>query len=955
MAPAAKATIPELMAEARAAQAAGDPDRAGRLYRQVVQQRPDHAGAWLARIELALTQGQARRALRQCAAALELCPGHRIAIETRRARALEARGDRAAALALLQALAAEAPDDLPAVAVLAGVLHRSGDLAGAETAYGEVLRLKPDHPGAWLARSEIALAQGAPDRALERIGAALPLCPDQALPLKIKQVRALDALGRAEEALALARPLLEQAPGNLQLALIEARLRLRSGDPAGAEASYAALLGRWPDHLGAWLARCDLARSAGDPDRALALAAEGLRHLPGDPALTARQAALLLHMEQPEAAAGVLTEALARTPDEPRLQLELARARMQAGQTDAAEALFDACLQRDPDNDAARLGLAEAQAARGAPAAGLATLEARATHSPALGLKCAELMAQAGQGDRAGLLDRLAGEAPGMTEPELLRLFKLGEQSDHSAALVAVVQEIGRRQAISPLIARFLLSRARVVLPPEATARVQAALDTRLPGSGRPEFRAFATALLAGPEAALAGARADLPPRRDTQGAALLGERLLDAGRRQLGFRYLRACVRRWPGAPRLRRQFLRAAIETGRLEAGHAWLDGLEARFPGLDLGLDRMHLTVQESRLEETRDMAEARTAAGLRSLPPRQFLDVTLALGDVGRSAELVREVQSEPGAGRQSAAHFSTTLQGAQFNELRLYRAAEAHALAAGEDPEAVQVRLAQDFFFPAAQIVARHATRLGPRAGAAPGTVPRNIFQYWNTTRVPDEVATLMQSWQAAEGFEHHLYDRARGLAFLREQFGPRHARAFQLANSPAEECDFLRLCLLYKHGGLYADADDLLTGDAAALLAAGPGLIVTRELWGALANNVIVAPAGHPLLLWALRAAGRSLLARENDGTWFKTGPGLMTRAVASWLAQETPEAAEQGLTILTQAQLAAFVQPHVRLSYKTSGTYWNARDRHAPAPLVAALSGLGEGPGEGLGEGPAA
>ncbi|WP_323769539.1 hypothetical protein [Antarctobacter sp.] len=100
---------------------------------------------------------------------------------------------------------------------------------------------------------------------------------------------------------------------------------------------------------------------------------------------------------------------------------------------------------------------------------------------------------------------------------------------------------------------------------------------------------------------------------------------------------------------------------------------------------------------------------------------------------------------------------------------------------------------------------------------------------------------------------------------------------------------------------------------------------------------MICAPFGHPAPLWAVR----SLLARENDGTWLKTGPGLMTRAVAVWPDQEPSAEAAQGLTILTQAQLAAHVQPNVRFSYKTSGRYWSARDRYAPQPLVAALGGL--------------
>lgn len=892
------------------------------------------------RIELALGQGRADQALELCDKALPLCPNHRVALLTKRARALDAGGDRDAALALLSDLRADAPEDLPVAAVTAGVLHRAGALAQAEAAYGDVLALRRDHAGAWLALVEIALARGAPERALALADEAEPLCPAQAAPLQIKRVRALDAMGQTAAALALTETLRATLPENAQLALIEARIRRMSGDLGAADAAYRAVLRQHPDHAGAWLGRIDVAQTEGDPDRALTLVDAGLTQQPDDAALIARRAGLMVYMGQPEAAIAALRVALKQAPEEMRLRLELARAQLRVGLAEEARALFADCLDEAPMQDAARLGLAEAHEALGEPEAGLAALSGHEARSAAIGLRAAELQLQVGRrGALRALLDDLVSAAPAMTEPELLRLFKLGEQGDHVGAALAVVGSITARERISPLIAQFLASRARVIVPQDEAARVTAALEQRLALSRRAEFRAFTAALFVGPEEALARARADLASPRDTQGTALVAERLLDAGRAALAFRYLRFCVGRWPNAPHLRRQFLRACIQTGRLEAGHAWLDHLTGRFPDLDLGFDRMQLMTQEGRLEQTRDMAEARAAAGLKTLSPRQFLDLALALGDVEKSAQLAAQVQHEPGAGRQNAAHFSTTLHGAQFNELRLYTAARDHALAAGTPMAEAEAQLARDFFHPAKRIVAGHAPRLGPRSGTV--TVPQVVFQYWNTPKVPDEVARVMQSWQDAPGFEHRLFDRSAALGFLRDQFGPRHARAFQLANSAAEECDFLRLCLLYRHGGVYADADDMLTGDLGQLIAEGPGLIVTAEPWGALANNVICTPAGHPALLWALQAAGRSLLARENDGTWFKTGPGLMTRAVANWLGQATPAQAEAGLTILTQAQLAAHVQPHVRLSYKTSGQYWNARDRHAPQPLVAALRAL--------------
>ncbi|MBV6634423.1 MAG: tetratricopeptide repeat protein, partial [Mameliella sp.] len=341
--PAGTVTIPGLMAEAQAAQKAGEAARAARLYEQVLERRPDHAGAWLARIEIALGRGKARRARKLCEAALANCPGHRVAIGTKRARALEAGGARPEALALLEALSEEAADDVPLAATLAGMRHRAGNLDGAFDMYGRVLDLRPDHPGAWLARIEIALARGQAARALELIEAALPLLPGQARALEIKRVRALDAEGRLSEALDRLAPLRAGAPGDLPLALIEAGLMRRTGDLAGAETAYAWVLERDPGQAGAWLGRIDIAQTAGDPDRARALAEAGVRACPDHLALIARRAGLLVHMGQSGAAIAALESALETRPGELRLMLELARAELAAGHAAAAEVRYAAC------------------------------------------------------------------------------------------------------------------------------------------------------------------------------------------------------------------------------------------------------------------------------------------------------------------------------------------------------------------------------------------------------------------------------------------------------------------------------------------------------------------------------------------------------------------------------------------------------------------------------------
>jgi hypothetical protein len=65
------------------------------------------------------------------------------------------------------------------------------------------------------------------------------------------------------------------------------------------------------------------------------------------------------------------------------------------------------------------------------------------------------------------------------------------------------------------------------------------------------------------------------------------------------------------------------------------------------------------------------------------------------------------------------------------------------------------------------------------------------------------------------------------------------------------------------------------------------------------------------------------LLRRDNDSVWLKTGPGLLTRAVSSWMLRQPP-GAPGDTTILRQVDLYKVVKPHVPLPYKKTGRYWN-------------------------------
>ena len=203
-------------------------------------------------------------------------------------------------------------------------------------------------------------------------------------------------------------------------------------------------------------------------------------------------------------------------------------------------------------------------------------------------------------------------------------------------------------------------------------------------------------------------------------------------------------------------------------------------------------------------------------------------------------------------------------------------------------------------------------------------LPRQVMQYWDKPEPPQEVVGLISSWKDTPGIAHHQFNRQLALEWLGIKLGPDWQHAFRAARSPAEESDFFRLTWLMLEGGLYVDCDDRLIGDLTEVFQRYKGLTVIVEGVRSIANNVIFAPPLHPAIVWAAHAARTALLERHSDNTWMKTGPGLMTRAVA-WYLTEGPDQTPD-INFVPQHALGSWITVHVPLPYKKTNRYWNAK-----------------------------
>ncbi|MEO1369062.1 MAG: glycosyltransferase, partial [Acidobacteriota bacterium] len=175
-----------------------------------------------------------------------------------------------------------------------------------------------------------------------------------------------------------------------------------------------------------------------------------------------------------------------------------------------------------------------------------------------------------------------------------------------------------------------------------------------------------------------------------------------------------------------------------------------------------------------------------------------------------------------------------------------------------------------------QIDAASAAPVGAVAGSA--SIPKRLVRFWDdASAVPGDVQECLETWDplADQGFEFHFFDDESAAAYIASRFGARERRAFARCGHPAMRCDYFRMCFLLEEGGLYVDADDVLLDGAGRRLhrlftdprmkmqplgfdLRARAMLSTQDVWWPgleterrvfyVANDPIVAPAGHPLL-----------------------------------------------------------------------------------------------------------
>jgi tetratricopeptide (TPR) repeat protein len=226
-----------------------------------------------------------------------------------------------------------------------------------------------------------------------------------------------------------------------------------------------------------------------------------------------------------------------------------------------------------------------------------------------------------------------------------------------------------------------------------------------------------------------------------------------------------------------------------------------------------------------------------------------------------------------------------------------------------------------------------------RAGKETSPIPARITQFWDE-KIPADVEAFCDAWREAHPtYRYSRFSKRQARHFLAE-FGPPGAlAAFDRAIEPAMKADVFRLAHLYHEGGYYIDADDRCLAPLHGVDPGGRDLILYQEDFGTVANNFIGAIPRHPAIGMALSSAIQAINRGDADLVWLATGPALMTRSLASYLAENPRERLSRTL-ILERHEIHSAIAIHCMAAYKHTRKHWS-RTAFKKSRAQADLDGL--------------
>lgn len=603
-----------------------------------------------------------------------------------------------------------------------------------------------------------------------------------------------------------------------------------------------------------------------------------------------------------------LAQAVSVNPDDLPSAQALSKAHARAGRTDEAIAVLSAFLERRPDQAPAWSDLADLH---------------REARDFSLAEACFErVLDREPQSSHAviGLADIMIAAGRGASAIERLEIF-LANAPNHAGVLLRYAQALQAHGLGLEAIEAF----ERAVAAPNATARAWIALASA---------HVRETSSVRAAEVLREGCA--LHPENPRLNLAL-AEQTLRIGLIDEARQIAETALAQTPGDPRLSAFLTRLAIRAGRFDEAADRIAAFDAgdetsRRIGLRLRplLERALWRIDEA-------IAAHQIARALPDAGPgdhnAEAVTRLIALDVVGGRSSLERA--SEERVARTGGHRRWSSSQGLTREILNDFWT-DPGALAVAQDARRqgstrhwrTTVRNNPHHTGSALGLLV-HLRQIGildvqpaPDGGAA---IPHKIHQFWDKAEPPRDVEILVATWREQNpDFSHTLHDMGSASAYLAKHHEPDVLRAFRRSPNVAGKADILRLALLLREGGVYADADDRCVAPLTPLLA-GRELVTRQEIFGSIGNNFIAVGPGHPLIRSALAQSIAAILRGDRESIWLVSGPGMLTRALALHVAEsrERLDSLGRQILVLDQHAMLAWCVSGCQATYKQSSRGW--------------------------------
>jgi mannosyltransferase OCH1-like enzyme len=167
-------------------------------------------------------------------------------------------------------------------------------------------------------------------------------------------------------------------------------------------------------------------------------------------------------------------------------------------------------------------------------------------------------------------------------------------------------------------------------------------------------------------------------------------------------------------------------------------------------------------------------------------------------------------------------------------------------------------------------------------------IPKIIYQTMNTTLAnKDRYRYSTEEWvRLNPDYTYRFFDAKDCREFIEKHFDKRVVKAYNMLLCGAYQADFWRMCVLYVHGGCYADSqtqplvplNEIIEADTEFVSANDSDL---HGLW----QGFLCAVPNHSALWTAIQTSVHNILRRKHFKSYFSlTGPNLLRKSLNQYL-----------------------------------------------------------------------